>query len=161
MPKLQDCQFIQISIDNKELKGSSEEEKYKNWFEGYSPVGLATSSGPDGAYFEYGNFSVVVTKDASNLYEKFLSRGYKQITITIVHRGSNSTDKDYEIQRCVYKGCNFSYLNFVMDDNKLFISCSFRFDQSVVVTFNVPNADGTALDKIGPITYDIPQKTLK
>ena len=45
MAKLQDCQFIKVKIDGKELKGASEEDTYKDWMEGYAPVNLQAYSG--------------------------------------------------------------------------------------------------------------------
>jgi len=160
MAKLKDCQFIEIKIDNKVVSGSSEEKKYKNWMEGYSPAGLTTYSGADGTYFESCNVSILVTKETSNLYEQYLKRGYKQIVITIVHRGSDQYDQDYEIQRSVYNDCKFNSLSFDMRE-KLFMNLSFSYEGMVEVIFNVPNATETGLDKIGPIKYDIPEKALK
>ena len=159
MAKLQDCQFIQISIDNKIIAGSSEETTYKGWMEGYSPAGLATYSGADGTYFESCSASIQVTKETSSLYEQYLKRGYNKITITIVHRGSDQYKKDYEIQRSVYNDCKFNSLSFDMRD-KLFMNLSFSYEGMVEVTFNVPNSTETGLDKIGPIKYDIPKKEL-
>ena len=157
---MKDCQFIEIKIDNKVVSGSSEEKKYKNWMEGYSPAGLTTYSGADGTYFESCNVSILVTKETSNLYEQYLKRGYKQIVITIVHRGSDQYDQDYEIQRSVYNDCKFNSLSFDMRE-KLFMNLSFSYEGMVEVIFNVPNATETGLDKIGPIKYDIPEKALK
>lgn len=160
MAKLKDCQFIKITIDGKDIAGSSEEQTYKGWMEGYSPAGLTTYSGPDGTYFESCNASIQVTKETSSLYEQYLKRGYKKITITIVHRGSDQFDKDYEIQRTVYNDCKFSSLSFDMRE-KLFMNLSFTYEGMVEVTFNVPDVKETGLDKIGPIKYDIPEKNLK
>lgn len=160
MAKLKDCQFIKITIDGKDIAGSSEEKKYKGWMEGFSPAGLTTYSGPDGTYFESCSASILVTKETSNLYEQYLKRGYKKIAITIVHRGSDQFDQDYEIQRSVYNDCKFSSLSFDMRD-KLFMNLTFGYEGVVEVTFNVPNALETGLDKIGPIKYDIPEKALK
>ncbi|WP_330984097.1 MULTISPECIES: hypothetical protein [Enterobacterales] len=159
MAKLPDCQFIEIKIDNKIISGSSEESAYKNWMEGYAPAGLATVSGPDGTYFDSIQSSILVTKETSNLFEQYLKRGYKEIVITIVHRGSDKLNQNYEIQRTVYNNCKIQSLNFEMR-NKLFMDLSFAFEGTVEVTFNVPNTAETALDKIGPIKYDIPQKAL-
>jgi hypothetical protein len=160
MAKLKDCQFIKITIDSKDVAGSSEEATYKGWMEGYAPAGLTTYSGADGTYFESCSASIQVTKETSNLYEQYLKRGYKTINITIVHRGSDEYDKDYEIQRSVFNNCKFSSLNFEMRD-KLFMNLTFSYEGMVEVTFNVPNAQETGLDKIGPIKYDIPEKSLK
>ncbi|MEW7314515.1 hypothetical protein AB1E22_17735 [Buttiauxella gaviniae] len=160
MAKLKDCQFIQITIDGKDVAGSSEEKKYKGWMEGYSPAGLSTYAGRDGTYFESCDASILVTKETSTLYEQYLKRGYKKISITIVHRGSDQFDQDYEIQRSVYNDCKFNSLNFEMRE-KLFMNLSFTYEGMVEVTFNVPNALETGLDKIGPIKYDIPEKALK
>lgn len=160
MAKLKDCQFIKITIDGKDIAGSSEEATYKGWMEGYSPAGLSTYSGSDGTVFDVCNAVIQVTKETSNLYEQYLKRGYKKITITIVHRGSDQFDKDYEIQRSVYNDCKFNSLSFEMRE-KLFMNLSFFYEGMVEVTFNVPNADETGLDKIGPIKYDIPEKSLK
>lgn len=160
MSKLKDCQFVEIKIDNKVISGSSEEKKYSKWMEGYVPAGLNTSSGPDGAYFNSVFMSIMVTKETSSLYEHYLKRGYKNIAITIVHRGSDQYDPDYEIQRTVYNNCKIQDLNFELRD-KLFMDLSFVFEGMVEVTFNVPNATESGLDKIGPVKYDIPEKTLK
>ena len=160
MAKLKDCQFIKITIGGKDIAGSSEEQTYKGWMEGYSPAGLTTYSGPDGTYFESCNASIQVTKETSSLYEQYLKRGYKKIAITIVHRGSDQFDKDYEIQRTVYNDCKFSSLSFDMRE-KLFMNLSFTYEGMVEVTFNVPDVKETGLDKIGPIKYDIPEKSLK
>jgi hypothetical protein len=160
MAKLKDCQFIKITIDGKDVGGSSEEATYKGWMEGFSPAGLATYSGSDGTYFTPCSAAIQVTKETSNLYEQYLKRGYKKIVITIVHRGSDKYDKDYEIQRTVYNDCNLSSLSFDMRE-QLFMNLSFSYEGMVEVTFNVPNAKETGLDKIGPIKYDIPEKSLK
>lgn len=160
MAKLKDCQFIEIRIDGKPIAGSSEEKKYSKWMEGYSPACLNTYSGADGAHFEPCGISILVTKETSKLYEYYLKRGYKNITITIVHRGSSQFDPDYEVQRTVYTDCKIRTLNFEMRE-KLFMHISFVYERMVEVTFNVPNATENGLDKIGPIKYDIPEKTLK
>lgn len=161
MAKLPDCQFIEIEIDNKKIAGSSEEEKYKGWMEGYSSLGLSTYSGPDGTYFESGSASIQVTKDTSELYSKYLKRGYKEIIITIVHRGSDHANPDYEIQRTVYKDCKINSLNFDMRD-RLFMNITFTCEKEITVTFEVPDGTDNGLDKIGPMTYNIPEKnTLK
>lgn len=160
MAKLKDCQFIKITIDGKDIAGSSEEKKYKGWMEGYSPAGLSTYSGADGTYFESSNIYILVTKETSNLYEKYLQRGYKKIVITIIHRGSDQFDQDYEVQHCVYNDCKFTSLVFDMRD-RLYMNLSFSYEGMVEATFNVPNALETGLDKIGPIKYDIAEKTLK
>lgn len=160
MAKLQDCQFIEIKIDGKVIEGSSEEETYKKWMEGYAPVGLNTFSGPDGTYFESVQMSIMVTKETSSLYEYYLKRGHKEVGITIVHRGSDKYDQNYEIQRAVYTTCEIQSLNFEMRD-QLFMNLTFAFEGMVEVVFNVANATGTGLDKIGPIKYSIPEKVLK
>jgi hypothetical protein len=159
MAKLQDCQFIEIKIDGAAVSGSSEEATYKNWMEGFAPAGLSTIAGPDGAFFDVIHSSILVTKESSKLYEKYLKRGYKNIVITIVHRGSDKLDQDYEIQRTVYDNCNFHSLNFEMRD-QFFMDLAFTFEGAVEVTFNVPNASDDGLDKVGPIKYDIPQKKI-
>jgi len=160
MSKLNNCQFIEVKIDNKAVAGSSEESAYKNWMEGYASPGLETLSGPDGIFFTDVQTSILVTKETSKLYENYLQRGHKEITITIVHRGSDKYEKNYEIQRTVFNTCNFLGLKFAQHDEKLFMVLSFTFEGTVEVTFNVPNADETSLDKIGPIKYDIPQKKI-
>ncbi|MCG5129778.1 hypothetical protein L2X78_19640 [Enterobacter mori] len=159
MAKLQDCQFIEIKIDGNTVAGSSEEATYKNWMEGFVPAGLTTIAGPDGTHFDTVRGSVLVTKESSELYEKYLKRGYKNIVITIVHRGSDKLNQDYEIQRTVYENCNFTSLSFEMRD-QLFMEFTFNFEESVQVTFNVPNAKDDGLDKVGPIKYSIPQKKI-
>lgn len=160
MAKLQDCQFIEIKIDNKVVSGSSEEKEYSKWMEGYAPAGLNTYSGADGTYFDSLNMSVAVTKDTSNLYEQYLKRGYKNIVITIVHRGSDKLGHNYEIQRTVYSDCKIQCLNFKMHD-QLYMELSFIFEGVIEVIFNVPNAKDDGLEKIGPIKYSIPEKVLK
>lgn len=160
MAKLADCQFIEIKIDGKVISGSSEEAKYKKWMEGYAANGLRSYSGQDGANFEICNASILVTKETSSLFEWYLKRGYKNIDITIVHRGSDAHDADYEVQRTVYKDCSFLSLNIEQQD-KLFMNLSFAFQGVVEVTFQVPNVTDTGLDKIGPIKYSIPEKSLK
>ncbi|EMF07048.1 hypothetical protein [Serratia marcescens] len=159
MAKLQDCQFIEIKIDNKVISGSSEEPNYKNWMEGFVPGGLTTIAGPDGTYFDSVHMSILVTKETNTLFEKYLSRGHKEISITIVHRGSDKYSKDYEIQRTIYSTCNFQSFSFSMRE-KLFMDVSFIFEGTIELTLNAPNATETGLDKIGPIKYDIPQKKL-
>ena len=159
MAKLQDCQFIEIKVDNKIIAGSSEEKDYSKWMEGYASAGLTTMSGSDGVYFDSIDMSIIVTKETSNLFEQYLKRGYKEIVITIVHRASDQYDQNYEVQRTVYNNCRIQCLKFELR-SKLFIDLSFVFEGAVEVTFNVPNAAETGLDKIGPIKYDIPKKTL-
>ena len=160
MSKLQDCQFIEIKIDNKVISGSSEESSYKNWMEGYVQAGLETLSTPDGIFFTSVQASILVTKETSNLFESYLKRGYKEIVVSVVHRGSDKYEQNYEIQRTVYNTCNFCGLKFAQHDGKLFMALSFTFEGTVEVTFNVPKADDSGLDKIGPIKYNIPQKSL-
>ena len=160
MAKLKDCQFIEIKIDGKVISGSSEEKKYAKWMEGYASGGINTVSGQDGAYFDHVNMSLLMTKDTSSFYEYYLKRGYKEIIITIVHRGSDQFDQDYEVQRTVYSKCKINSLSIQRRDN-LFMDIIFTLEGMIEVTFNVPNATGSALDKIGPIKYDIPEKALK
>lgn len=159
MAKLQNCQFIEIKIDGKTVAGSSEETTYKNWMEGYAVAGLPAIAGPDSVLFDTVHTSVLVTKESSELYEKYLKRGYKNVVITIVHRGSNKLNEDYEIQRTVYENCKFNRFNFEMRE-QLFMDVSFTFEESVEVTFNVPNAKDDSLDKVGPIKYSIPAKKI-
>ncbi|CNK96697.1 Uncharacterised protein [Yersinia enterocolitica] len=159
MSKLQDCQFIEIKIDSNTVAGSSEEKTYKSWMEGYAPAGLTTIAGEDGIYFGEVHTSVLVTKETIELYEKYLKRGYKNIVITIVHRGSDKLSQDYEIQRAVYENCKLSSLNFETR-GQLFMDLSFTFEESVAITFNVPNAKDDGLDKVGPTKYSIPQKKI-
>ncbi|WP_336818541.1 MULTISPECIES: hypothetical protein [unclassified Cedecea] len=160
MAKLQDCQFIEVKIDGKTIAGSSEEKKYSKWMEGYAPAGLNTFSGPDGTYFDSVQMSILVTKETSKIFENYLKRGHKDVTITIVHRGSDKFDADYEIQRAVYSTCTIQSLSFEMRD-QLFINLTFSFEGMVEVVFNVANATESGLDKIGPIKYSIPEKVLK
>lgn len=159
MAKLQDCQFIEIKIDGKVVSGSSEEDTYKNWMEGYSLPGLTIISGADGAYFDAIRASILMTKESSQLYEKYLKRGYKNIVISIVHRGSDKLNQSYEVQRIVYEKCKLQSLNIELRDH-LFMDLLFSFEESVEVTFNVPNTKDDALDKIGPIKYSIPRKNI-
>jgi hypothetical protein len=160
MPKLQDCQFIQIQIDGKVIGGASEEKDYSKWHEGYSTIGLRTFSGPDGMYFDPCEISILVTKDTSALYESVFKKGYKNIVITVVHRGSDEFDQSYEIQRTTYTNCKVFGLAIDMRE-KLFMDISFTYEDMVEVVFNVPNGANNGLDKIGPIKYSIPEKTLK
>ncbi|NIF48396.1 hypothetical protein F3J28_11555 [Enterobacter sp. Ap-1006] len=160
MAKLQDCQFIEVKIDGKAIAGSSEEKKYSKWMEGYSPVGLNTFSGPDGTYFESVQMSILVTKETSKIYENYLKRGHKDVTITIVHRGSDKFDADYEIQRTVYSACIIQSLNIEMRD-QLFMNLTFSFEGMIEFVLNVANATESGLDKIGPVKYSIPEKVLK
>ncbi|TPG64280.1 hypothetical protein [Ewingella americana] len=160
MSKLENCQFIQISIDGNTVDGNCEEADYKSWNEGYLPVSLSTYSGPDGTYFDSASISILVTEKTSTLYEKYLSRGYKKINITLVYRGSNKLNANYEIQRTVYTDCRLNSLNFEMRDH-LFLNLNFSVEQEIEVTFNVPNKDDSALDKVGPVKFDIPTKKLK
>ncbi|WP_336708448.1 MULTISPECIES: hypothetical protein [unclassified Cedecea] len=157
---MQDCQFIEVKIDGKTIAGSSEEKKYSKWMEGYAPAGLNTFSGPDGTYFDSVQMSILVTKETSKIFENYLKRGHKDVTITIVHRGSDKFDADYEIQRAVYSTCTIQSLSFEMRD-QLFINLTFSFEGMVEVVFNVANATESGLDKIGPIKYSIPEKVLK
>jgi hypothetical protein len=159
MPKLTDCQFIQISIDDKILEGASEEAKYSKWMEGYASPGMNTLSYPDGVSFDPVRMSVLVTKDSSALLTKFLQRGYKKIKITVVHRGTNKFDADYEMQRTVYSDCKIMSLNVEYRD-KMFMDVVFVFEDTIETTLNVPNAADDGLDKIGPISYSIPKKKL-
>lgn len=160
MAKLKDCQFIEIKIDGNVISGSSEEKKYNKWMEGYASGGISTVSGQDGAYFDHVNMSILMTKDTSSFYEYYLKRGYKEIIITIVHRGSDQFDQDYEVQRTVYTKCKINSLSIERRDD-LFMNIIFSLEGMIEVVFNVPNANGSGLDKIGPIKYDIPEKALK
>lgn len=160
MAKLQDCQFIEVKIDGKTVAGSSLEKKYSKWMEGFAPAGLQTFSGPDGIYFESVQMSILVTKETSKLYENYLQRGHKDITITIVHRGSDQFDADYEVQRSVYTNCSLQSLSFEMRD-KMFMNLTFSFEGVVETVLNVANEKEDGLDKIGPIKYSIPEKVLK
>ncbi|KIS43389.1 hypothetical protein [Kosakonia radicincitans] len=160
MAKLQDCQFIEIKIDNKPVKGASTESAYKDWIEGYAPMGITAYSGPDGTYFDSTHVSLLVTKESSTFFEQYLKRGYKNITITAVHRGSDEYSANYEIQRITYTDCKIQSLRYEMRD-KLFMDINFTFEGEVDLTINVPNAQESGLDKIGPIKYDIPTKALK
>ncbi|MCX9063935.1 hypothetical protein NLN94_23930, partial [Citrobacter portucalensis] len=157
--KLQDCQFIEIKIDGNTIAGASEEEAYKGWMEGYAPAGISTTAGPDSTYFDAVHCSVLVTKETSKLFEKYLMRGYKNIAITIVHRGSSNINSNYEVQRTVYDSCNFQNMSYELRDN-LFLHFSFDFESTVAITFNVPNNKNDDLDKIGPIKYSLPAKKI-
>lgn len=171
MSKTQDCQFIQIKVDGKPIEGASVEKNYKGWMEGYAPTGLSSVAGPDGAYFDPVNLFIFVTPKTGMLYEQYLKRGHKKIEITIVHRGSDQYSADYEIQKTVYQGCIINRIflgmygeNGMYSENigetKLCMDVSFRFTESVEVTFNVPNSNGDALEQVGPIKYLIPEKSL-
>lgn len=159
MAKLADCQFIQISIDGKPVGGSSEETDYKDWMEGYAPSGLSTYSGLDGTYFDTCQVSIQVTKETSTLYEKYLQRGYKDLSITIVHRSSDHYKTTYDAQRTAYTNCKISSMNFEKRDH-LFMNMAFSVEGTVEVTFLTPNDTETELDKVGPIKYDISKKVL-
>lgn len=159
MSKLKECQFIKITIDGKDVAGSSEEKKYLNWMEGYAPTGITSYAYKEGPGFESVHVSVLATKDTSTLFEKYLQRGYKNINITTVYRGSDKHNKDYEIQRTVFEDCHFHGMGFRKGDEGLFIDFNFAFTGSVEVTFNVPNAKANGLDKIGPINYGLPESS--
>ncbi|NTZ52933.1 hypothetical protein [Citrobacter gillenii] len=159
MAKLKDCQFIEIKIDGNTVAGSSEEETYKNWLEGYAPSALATVSGPDSVLFEPMNISILMSKESNKLYEKYLNRGYKDVVITIVHRASDKLNQGYEAQRTVYDNCRFHSLRFEKRE-QMFMDVLFTFEESVEVTFNVPNTKDDGLDKVGPIKYNIPAKKI-
>lgn len=160
MGKLQDCQFIEIKIDNKAIKGSSTESTYKGWMEGYAPMSVMALASSDGTYFECVDMSIMMTQESSSLYEQYLQRGYKNIVITIVHRGSDEYSPDYEIERVVYTDCKIHSL-CIDRREKIFMDLRFTFEGEIDVTLNVPNAEETGLDKIGPIKYNIPTKSLK
>lgn len=159
MSKLNDCQFIKITIDGKDMAGSCEEKKYLNWMEGYAPKGITSYAYKEGPGFEQVHVSILATKDTGTLFEKYLQRGYKNINIITVHRGSDQFNKDYEIQRTVFEDCKFLGMGFRNSDDGLFIEFNFGFTGSVEVTFNVPNAKANGLDKIGPINYGLPEST--
>lgn len=161
MAKLRDCQFIEIKIDDNVIKGSSEEEKYKGWMEGYASAGQNSFSGPDGTYFESIQIAILATKETSAFYEYYLKRGYNKIDITVVHRGSDKYDQNYEVQRSTYYSCDIQSLNIEKRDEQMFMCVTFSVEKMIEVVFNVPNATGTGLDKIGPIKYSIPEKMLK
>lgn len=167
MSKLPDCQFIEIKIDNKVLAGSSEVSKYKEWMEGYASQWLVSYSGVDGAFFSDIHLSILVTKGNYSIFEEYLKRGSKEITITVVHRGSDEHEGDYEIQRTIYQKCNIKNFSFDIKSHKqsgngvmLFMDLFFSFSDTIEVTFNVPNADASGLEKIGPIKYSIPLKDI-
>lgn len=159
MSKLENCQFVEIKIDKTAVSGSSEESTYKGWLEAYSPPGLTTIFGKDGVHFDVVRASILMTEGSTELFEKYLKRGYKEIDITIVYRGSDKFDQNYEVLRIVYENCNFHSLNIELREH-LFMDVMFSFDKSVACTFNVPNNAGDALAKMGPITYSIPQKNI-
>lgn len=166
MAKLQDGQFIQIKIDGSEIKGGSEESDYKDWLEGFSGAGLQTSAGPDGVYFHETAIDILVTKESNKLYESYLKRGYKNINITIVRRGSDKYGSNYEIQRTEYTNCKFHALHFMThttpnNNQQQFMHLTFSCEGTVAFTQNVPNEKEDGLDKVGPVTYSIPEKTLK
>jgi hypothetical protein len=160
MAKLQDCQFFEIKIDGKILAGLSEEEKYKGWIEGFMAPGLQSISGPDGIYFDPIRLTLTMCDGTRELYEKFVKRGYQDLTITVVHRGSSQLNGDYEIQRTVFSDCKFQSFDFEPRDQNMFANVSLTFVGGVELTFNIPNAQGKGIDKIGPIKYNIPQKKL-
>ncbi|EAM2857701.1 hypothetical protein AIR33_23555 [Salmonella enterica] len=164
MPKLQECQFLQIKVDGKEIGGTSEEKNYTGWMEGFAPVGLSAFANTDGAYFDPVDISLIVTKASGSIFEHFLKRGYKNITITVVHRGSDRFDQNYESQRTIYDNCKIYNISFMKDEGeegRLFMKLSIIPEGDVEVTFNVPNSKDTALEKIGPVRYSIPEKMLK
>lgn len=161
MPKLQDCQFIKIEFDKKAIGGTSEEKDYKGWMEGYSPFGLSAFSSIDGVFFDVNQLTLIVTKDSGTLFEQFLKRGYKDITFTIVHRASDQFDQNYESQRTTHTNCEINSMQFGMLEEKTTLLLSFVTKGTVEVLFNVPNAAGDGLEKVGPIKYSIPEKTLK
>ncbi|WP_096930141.1 hypothetical protein [Escherichia coli] len=161
MAKLQDCQFIKVKIDGKELKGASEEDTYKDWMEGYAPVNLQAYSGIDGATYAPVTLSLLMTKESSEIYETYLERGYKRIDVTIVHRNSDKFGVLYESLNVEYQDCQFQYITFENIDGRLFLCTSVIVEGAVQVTMQVPNSTDTGLDKVGPIKYDIAAKALK
>ncbi|RDA61900.1 hypothetical protein DVH07_18295 [Hafnia paralvei] len=160
MPKLQECQFIKIEIDGKSVGGTSEEKDYTGWMEGYCPIGLSAFSNVDGIYFDSVQLSLLVTKDTGNFYEQILKRGYKNLTFTIVNRGSDKFDQNYEVQRTVYSDCKIYNMTFERTDEDLFMNLSMVPEGTVEVTFNVPNSKDNGIDKIGPTKYSIHEKKL-
>lgn len=161
MSKLEGCQFIQITIDGEVINGASEEKKYLNWLEGYSPAGLATYVVPNDVHFDTQHISVVATEKIGTLFEKVLKRGgYKSIIITVVHRGSCALDPDYETQRTTYTNCKINSFAYDLRD-RLYVNISFTVEKMIELTLQVPNDKNNALSKIGPIKYDIAEKTLK
>ena len=161
MAKLQDCQFIKVKIDGKELKGASEEDTYKDWMEGYAPVNLQAYSGIDGATYAPVTLSLLMTKESSEIYETYLKRGYKRIDVTIVHRNSDKFGVLYESLNVEYQDRQFQYITFESIDGRLFLCTSVIVEGAVQVTMQVPNSTDTGLDKVGPIKYDIAAKALK
>ncbi|MBW5823000.1 type VI secretion system tube protein Hcp [Yersinia enterocolitica] len=161
MAKLPECQFIKITVDGKEIKGASEEEPYKGWMEGFAPTGLQAYSGVDGASFNPLTISLLMTKESSVLYETYLKRGHKTIDVTIVVRSSDKFGSQYESLKVEYKDCHFQYMVIETVDGRLFLNTSITVEGSVQVTMQVPNNTDSALDKIGPINYDIAAKALK
>jgi hypothetical protein len=159
MAKLQGCQFIQISVDGKVISGSSQEESHSKWFEGYSPAGPTIIFQTDGGIFDTCHISVLTSKEIGTLYEHCLKRGHKKIDITVVHRGTDKLDKNYETQRVIYHDCIINFLNFEHKED-LFMNLAFTVQGDVEVTFNVPDDDGKKLTKIGPIKYDIQKKQI-
>lgn len=160
MAKLQNCQFIEVKIDNKVVAGTSEESTYKDWMEGYVQSGLASISDCGGIYFSPVPVSALISKQSGELYAKYLSRGYKNVTITVAHRGSDKLSQDYEIQRTVYEDCNFHSMVMEVRNESAFLDFVFSPRESVEVTFNVPNTKGDGLEKVGPTKFNIPQKKI-
>ncbi|MFX2610777.1 hypothetical protein [Enterobacter mori] len=157
--KVQDCQFIEIKIDNKAIEGASEEPKYNKWIEGRVQGGIDVVSGPQGAYFSPVNISAPMTQDMLSLYEKFITRGYKTIQVTVVHRASDQYNPDYESQRYVYENCKMNALSVEPGEQTL-MHMSFTFEGSVEMTYMLPNGKGTDLVKAGPTKFSVANNKL-
>ncbi|WP_336844951.1 hypothetical protein [Providencia rettgeri] len=159
MLKLESTQFIQIKIDNKAISGTCKEKDYLNWIEGNVSSSFSSALGHDGAEFDSIHMMLRVSSDTKDLFEKYLLRGEKGIDITIVHRGSDKIKQSYEVQKTECKDCRIDYLNFEITEY-LVMNIIFKCMKTIGVTFLVENSAGTGHDKIGPITYDMQQKTL-
>lgn len=160
MAKLPECQFIEITENGNKIEGTSTEKNYDKWVEGYSPLSLSIVSGSDGPYFNSVQLSFLFSDGIKTLYENYLKQGHKDLTITIVHRGSDKNGNNYDILKVTYADCRIGLMKYEQRDSLLFMSIIIDCKGTVELTTNVPNAKTDALDKIGPIKYDIAQKTI-
>lgn len=160
MAMLENAIFAQMKFGEKVLKGNAMEALFKGWMECNSSMAVLSQASDDGVYFGPNFMRLVVTKETSEIYQEYFARGYKKLIITLVHRGTDTKAKDYEMQRVVFDDCVFDSLDFEANEGILFMNFQFRVKGTVELTINVPNEKNDGLDKIGPIKYSIPEKKL-
>ncbi|EER0880423.1 hypothetical protein ACSC77_004068 [Escherichia coli] len=161
MAKHHNHEFVRLTIDGKVLSGASEETQYKEWFEAQNTAGLQLYAGIDGPLFDVTTVNLVASPGTGALLEAFLKRGYHDIKIEIVSRSSDKFSDSYESVKTVYFGCSIHEIMIKADDEDVLLTrISFTPEDKVEITLQVPNKDDGALEKIGPITYDIAAKNL-